>query len=148
MIRQVTNEPAPENWTPITSQPVTPWQSNGVYKELLRSGVVTILGGPHHHVWTMFDYMAPGTRCVGRWRMHATSNGSFYLVPTLAAETIEMYGPWNGRTATLAAEGAGIAATLLAFMDMADGPLGRDPYNNLLAFAEQHPEGASICRLL
>jgi hypothetical protein len=80
--------------------------------------------------------------------MHATSNGSFYLVPTLATETIEMCGPWNGHTARLAAEGAGIAATLLAFMDMADGPLGRDPYNNLFAFAEQHLEGGSICKLL
>jgi hypothetical protein len=48
----------------------------------------------------------------------------------------------------LAAEGAGIAATLFAFRDMADGPLGADPYNNLLAFAEQHPEGGSIGKLL
>jgi hypothetical protein len=48
----------------------------------------------------------------------------------------------------LAAEGAGIAETLFAFMDMAEGPLGTDPYNKLLAFAEQHPEGGSICKLL
>jgi hypothetical protein len=148
LIQQATNEPALQNWTPITSQPVTSWRSNGVYKELLRSGVVTTLGGPHHHVCTMFDYMAPGTRYNGRWRMYATSNGSFYLVPSLASKTIEMCGPWNGHTATLAAEGAGIAATLFAFMDMAEGPLGTDPYDNLLAFAEQHPEGGSICKLL
>jgi hypothetical protein len=70
------------------------------------------------------------------------------LVPSLATKTIEMCGPWNGRTATLAAEGAGIAATLFAFTDMAEGPLGTDPYDNLLAFAEQHPEGGSICKLL
>jgi Antirestriction protein len=148
LIRQVTNDPALQNWTPIASQPVTSWRTNGVYKELLRSGVVLALGGPHVHVYTMFDYMAPGTRCKGRWRMHATSNGSFYLVPSLAAETIELCGPRTGHTATLAAEGAGIAATLFAFMDMADGPLGADPYNNLLAFAEQHPEGDSIGKLL
>jgi Antirestriction protein len=48
----------------------------------------------------------------------------------------------------LAAEGAGIAATLFAFVDMAEGPLGADPYNNLLAFAEQHPEGEAIRKLL
>ena len=48
----------------------------------------------------------------------------------------------------MAAEGAGIVVTLFAFMDMAEGPLGADPYNNLLAFAEQHPEGGSICKLL
>jgi hypothetical protein len=58
-----------------------------------------------------------------------------------------MCGPWNGHTATLAAEGAGIAATLFAFVDMAEGPLGAAPYNNLLAFAEQHPEGESIREL-
>jgi hypothetical protein len=80
--------------------------------------------------------------------MHATSNGSFYLVPSLATKTIEMCGPRNGHTATLAAEGAGIAATLFAFIDMAEGPLGVDPYNHLLAFAEQHPESVSICKLL
>jgi hypothetical protein len=148
LIRQVTNDPALQNWTPIASQPVTSWRTNGVYKELLRSGVVLTLGGPHNHVYTMFDYMAPGTKCNGRWRMHATSNGSFYLVPSLATKTVEMCGPRNGHAATLAAEGAGIAATLLAFMDMADGPLGADPYNNLLAFAEQHPEGGSIGKLL
>jgi hypothetical protein len=67
---------------------------------------------------------------------------------SLATKTIEMCGPRNGHTATLAAEGAGIAATLFAFRDMADGPLGADPYNNLLAFAEQHPEGGSIGKLL
>jgi hypothetical protein len=80
--------------------------------------------------------------------MHATSNGSFYLVPSLATNTVEMCGPRNGHTATLAAEGAGIAATLFAFMDMAEGPLGTDPYDNLLAFAEQHLEGGSMCKLL
>jgi Antirestriction protein len=123
LIRQATNEPALQNWTPITSQPVTSWRSNGVYK-------------------------APGTRYNGHWRVYATSNGSFYLVPSLATKTIEMCGPRNGHTATLEAEGAGIAATLFAFMDMAEGPLGTDPYDNLLAFAEQHPEGGSICTLL
>jgi len=96
----------------------------------------------------MFDYMAPGTSCNGRWRMHATSNGSFYLVPSLATKTIELCDPRNGHTATLAAEAAGIAATLFAFMDMADGPLGAAPYNNLLAFAEQDPESGSIGKLL
>jgi hypothetical protein len=80
--------------------------------------------------------------------MHATSNGSFYLVPSLATKTIEMCGPRNGHLATLTAEGAGIAATLFALMDMAEGPLSTDPYNNLLAFAEQRPEGLSICKLL
>jgi Antirestriction protein len=147
LIRQGINEAAPQDRIPITSQRVTSWRTNGVYKELLRSGVVLTLGGPQNHVYTMFDYMAPGTRC-GRWRMHATSNGSFYLVPSLATKTIELCGPRTGHTATLAAEGAGIAATLFAFMDMAEGPLGTDPYNNLLAFTEQHPEGGSICKLL
>jgi hypothetical protein len=52
--------------------------------------------------------------------------------------------PKEWYTATLAAEGAGIVATLFAFMDMADGPLGADPYNNLPASAEQPPEGGSI----
>jgi hypothetical protein len=145
--RQIPNEAASQNSTPITSQPVTSWRTNGVYKELLRSGVVLTLGGPHNHVYTMFDCMAPGTKC-GRWQMLATSNGSFYLVPRLATKTIELCGPRNGHTATLGAEGAGIAATLFAFMDMAEGPLGAAPYNNLLAFAEQHPEGGSICKLL
>jgi hypothetical protein len=148
LIRQLINEPAPRNTSPITSQPVASWRSNGVYKELLQSGVVTTLGGPHNHICTIFDYMAPGIKCNGRWRMHATSNGSFYLVPSLATKNIKMCGPRNGHTATLAAEGAGIAATLFAFMDMAEGPLGTDPYNKLLAFAEQHPEGGSICKLL
>jgi hypothetical protein len=148
LIRQIATKAEQQNRDPITSQPVDSWGTNGVYKELLRSRVVLTLGGPHNHVYTMFDYMAPGTSCKGRWRMHATSNGSFYLVPSLATKTIEMCGPRNGHTTTLAAEGAGIAATLFAFMDMADGPLGADPYNNLLAFAEQHPEGGSIGRLL
>jgi len=80
--------------------------------------------------------------------MRATSNGSFYLVPSFPTKTVEMCGPRNGHTATWAAEGAGIVVTLFAFMDMAEGPLGADPYNNLLAFAEQHPEGGSICKLL
>ncbi len=132
----------------ITSQPVNSWRSNGVYKELLQSGVVLNLGGPDNYVYTMFDYMAPGVRRNGRWRMRATSNGSFYLVPSLATKTIDMCGPRNGNTATLAAEGAGIAATLHAFIDMAAGPLGADPFNHLLAFAQQHPEGGSICKLL
>ena len=148
LIRQIATKAVQQNLDQITSQPVNSWRTNGVYKELLRSGVVLTLGGPHNHVYTMFDYMAPGTSCKGRWRMHATSNGSFYLVPSLATKTIEMCGPRNGHTATLAAEGAGIAATLFAFMDMADGPLGAAPYNNLLAFAEQDPESGSIGKLL
>src|SRR5580704_2864258 len=146
-MRQTPHKASTANLDQITSQLVDSWRTNGVYKELLRSGVVLTLGGPHNHVYTMFDYLAPGTKC-GRWRMHATSNGSFYLVPSLAVKTIELCGPRNGHTATLAAEGAGIAATLFAFIDMAEGPLGADPYTNLLAFAEQHPEGGSICELL
>ena len=146
-MRHIIDKVAARNLNPITSRAVNSWRSNEVYKQLLLSGVVLNLGGPHNHVYTMFDYMAPGTKC-GRWRMHATSNGSFYLVPSLAVKTIELCGPRNGHTATLAAEGAGIAATLFAFIDMAEGPLGADPYNNLLAFAEQHPEGGSICKLL
>lgn len=147
-MRHQTDKVAARDLNPITSKHVNSWRSNDVYKELLRSGVVHTLGGPHNHVYKMFDYMAPGTRCIGRWRMLATSNRSFYLVPGLATKTIEMCGPWNGHIATLAAEGAGIAATLFAFADMAEGPLGAEPYNNLLAFAEQHPEGGSICKLL
>jgi hypothetical protein len=147
-MRHKTDKVAARNPNPITSQAVNSWRSNEVYKELLLSGVVLTLGGPHNYVYKMFDYMAPGTRCIGPWRMLATSNGSFYLVPSLATKTIEMCGPWNGHTATFAAEGAGIAATLFAFVDMAEGPLGADPYNNLLAFAEQHPEGEAIRTLL
>lgn len=49
----------------------------------------------------------------------------FYLIPTLATETIEMCGPWNGHTATLAAEGAGIAATIFAFVDIGRRTLGQ-----------------------
>jgi hypothetical protein len=41
----------------------------------------------------------------------------------------------------LAAEGAGIAETLFAFMDMAEGPLGTNPYDNLLALAETASRG-------
>ena len=148
LMGHMTDKVAARAPTPITSQQVNSWRTNEVYKELLRSGVVLTLGGPHNYVYQMFDYMAPGTRCIGRWRMLATSNGSFYLVPRLATKTIEMCGPWNGHTATLAPEGAGIAATLFAFVDMAEGPLGADPYNNLLAFAEQHLEGGSIGTLL
>jgi hypothetical protein len=147
-MRHISDKVGVRKLNPITSRPVNCWRSNDVYKELLLSGVVLNLGGPHNYVYKMFDYMAPGTRCIGRWRMLATSNGSFYLVPSLATKTIAMCGPWNGQTATLAAEGAGIAATLFAFVDMAEGPLGADPYNNLLAFAEQHPEGESIGKLL
>jgi hypothetical protein len=147
-MRQMTDKAAIQRLGLITSQPVNSWRTNGVYKELLRSGVVLTLGGPDNYVYTMFDRMAPGVRRKGRWKMRATSNGSFYLVPALATKTIEMCGPWNGHTATVAAEGAGIAATLHAFIDMAEGPLGIDPFNHLLAFAEQHPEGGSICKLL
>jgi hypothetical protein len=147
-MRHITYRVAARDLTPITSQQVISWRSNEVYLELLRSGVVLTLGGPHNYVYKVFDYMAPGTRCIGAWRMLATSNGSFYLVPRLATKTIEMCGPRNRHIATLSAEGAGIAATLFAFVDMAEGPLGADPYNNLLAFAEQHPEGGSICKLL
>jgi hypothetical protein len=75
------------------SQPVTSWWSNGVDEELFRSRVVATLGGPHHHVCTVFDHVAPGTRCNDHWRMYATPNGSIYLVPSLATETIEMCGP-------------------------------------------------------
>lgn len=100
---------------PITSQPVNCWRSNEVYKELLLSGIVLTLMGPHNYVYKMFDYMAPGTRRIGRWRILATSNGRFYLVPSLATKTIEMCGPWNGHT-TLADEGAGIVATLFGFV--------------------------------
>jgi hypothetical protein len=147
-MRHMTDMVAARDLNPITSEPVNFWRTNEVYRELLRSGVVLNLGGPHNYVYKMFDYMAPGTKCIGPWRMLATSNGSFYLVPSLATKTIEMCGPWNGHTATLAAEGAGIAATLFAFVDMAEGPLGTEPYNNLLAFAEQHPESESIRKLL
>jgi hypothetical protein len=90
LIRRATNEPGTQSWTPITSQPFTSWRINGVYKVLLRSGVVTTLGGRHNHVFTMFDYMAPWTRRNGYWQMYATSNGSFYLIPSLAPKTIEM----------------------------------------------------------
>jgi hypothetical protein len=147
-MQHITDKVAARTLNLITSQPVNSWKSNKVYKELLLSGVVLNLGGPHDYVYKMFDYMAPGTRCIGRWRMLATSNGSFYLVPSLATKTIAMCGPWSRHTATLAAEGAGVAATLFAFVDMAEGPLGAAPYNNLLAFGEQHPEGESIRKLL
>jgi hypothetical protein len=88
LTRQIAIKAVPQNLDQITSQPVNSWRTNRVYKELLRSGVVLTLGGPHNHVYTMFDYMAPGTKC-GRWRMHATSNGSFYLVPSLAVRPEE-----------------------------------------------------------
>ena len=134
----------------ITSQMVPRWTANESYRALLSGGVL-IRGGPENYIYAMFDAMAPGTTFNHRWRMHATSNGSFYLVPGLPTKTVEMRGPWNGETVTLAAEGAGIAATLLALADMAMRPrcaLASEAYHGLLAFAQQHPDGESICRLL
>jgi hypothetical protein len=92
-MRHIIDKVAARNLNPITSRAVNSWRSNEVYKQLLLSGVVLNLGGPHNHVYKMFDYMAPGTRCIGPWRMLAISNRSFYLVPSLATKTIEMCGP-------------------------------------------------------
>jgi hypothetical protein len=78
--------------------------------------------------------------------MHATSDGSFYLVPNLASRTIDMRGPRNGRTSTLAVVSAGIVATFFAFRTGPRAPWAGS-YDEL-AFAKQHREGRSTFRLL
>jgi hypothetical protein len=135
----------------LTSQPVGSWTSNPTYNALLLFGGLLRYGGPDGYIYEMFDAVAPGTTFNDHWQMRATSNGSFYLVPGLASKTVEMRGPWSGDTVTLAAEGAGIAVTLLAFGDMAMGPRGglaSEAYNRLLAFAQQHRDAKSIRKLL
>jgi hypothetical protein len=126
------------------------WTSNPVYKALLVSEAAGHHGVPHNVIYRAFEWLAPGAIFKERWRMRATSNGSFYLIPGLANKTVEMYCPSNGHTASVSAEAAGITASLFGFKRMSgpDTPQAARAYIKLQEFAMEHGEVGAMHALI
>jgi hypothetical protein len=141
-----------EAWIRVTWEAVADdaWTSNPTYKALLLSEAAGHHGAPHNVIYRAFEWLAPGAKFKERWRMRATSNGSFYLIPGLATKTVGMYCPLNGHTATVSAEAAGITASLFGFKRMSgpDTLQAARAYIKLQEFAMEHREVGAIHALV
>jgi hypothetical protein len=151
----ITSQPVADDldaWTRITWEAVADdaWTTNPTYKALLPSEAAGHFGAPHNVIYRAFEWLAPGAKFKERWRMRATSNGSFYLIPGLATKTVEMYCPSNGHTATVSAEAAGITASLFGFKRMSgpDTQQAARAYIKLQDFAMEHREVGAIHTLV